>query len=118
MNFFFSLVCKSLFFSINLYMLIFLLHGIFSIASSWKSNCIPGDIYIDSTALASIPSGSTSKCCTDWCDDQCSILGLPHVEVCRCCCGSSPPSPCSPPSGPLPPPAPQSPSEFEGRCHK
>ncbi|KAI3959324.1 hypothetical protein MKW98_018914, partial [Papaver atlanticum] len=82
------------------------------IASAWKSNCIPGDIYIDSTALAPIPFGSTFKYCTDWCDEQSGPVShgcrLDKEIRCRCCCGSSPPSPSSPPSGPLPPP-------FEGR---
>ncbi|KAI3979877.1 hypothetical protein MKX01_042531 [Papaver californicum] len=94
-------------------------------ASAWKRNCIPGDIYIDSTGKAPLPSGTTCTYCTDWCDAQCSILRLPQVDYgcrreknndikCRCCCGSSSPSPSSPPSLPLPPPAPQSESEFHG----
>ncbi|KAI3942814.1 hypothetical protein MKW92_035146 [Papaver armeniacum] len=94
-------------------------------ASAWMSICVPGDIYIDSTGRAPLPPGTTCTYCTDWCDAQCSILGLPQVDYgcrletnndikCRCCCGSSPPSPSSPPSLPRPPPAPQAESEFHG----
>ncbi|KAI3843802.1 hypothetical protein MKX03_017999 [Papaver bracteatum] len=103
--------------------IIICLFAALEMASAWKSICIPGDIYIDSTAHAPIPKGLTCTFYKNWCDEQCSILGLPPVKYgcrlqndirCKCCCGSSPPSPSSPPSQPLPPPAPQSPSEFEG----
>ncbi|KAI3847627.1 hypothetical protein MKW92_018153 [Papaver armeniacum] len=106
-----------------LFAVIICLFGSLEMASAWKSICIPGDIYIDSTHKAPLPPGRNCNFCSDWCDTQCSILGLPQVKYgcrhdhelrCRCCCGSSPPSPSSPPSGPLPPPAPQSPSEFHG----
>ncbi|KAI3920645.1 hypothetical protein MKW92_021006 [Papaver armeniacum] len=93
-------------------------------ASAWRRDlCIPGDIYMDSTSTP-LPPGASCQFCTDWCDEQCLVLGLPQVNYgclvstysirCRCCCGRSPPSPSSPPSPALPPPAPQSQSEFEG----
>ncbi|KAI3994924.1 hypothetical protein MKX01_041333 [Papaver californicum] len=111
-------------FSSSVFAIIICLFASLEMASAWKSICIPGDIYIDSTGKAPLPPGRTCTFCSDWCDAQCSILGLPQVKYgcrldheirCRCCCGSSPPSPFSPPSLPLPPPAPQSPSEFHGR---
>ncbi|KAI3843806.1 hypothetical protein MKX03_018003 [Papaver bracteatum] len=98
--------------------------GSLEMASAWQNNCIAGDIYLDSTGFPPFPDGTSCKFCTDWCDAQCSTLGLPPVKYgcrldqkdirCKCCCGSSPPLPGSPPSPPLPPPAPQDPSEFEG----
>ncbi|RZC49578.1 hypothetical protein C5167_018004 [Papaver somniferum] len=110
--------------SSTVFAIVICLFGSLEMASAWRPNCIREDIYLDSTGSPPIPAGTTCKYCEDWCDAQCSILGLPPVKYgcrlesdirCRCCCGSSPPSPSSPPSEPLPPPAPQSPDEFEGR---
>ncbi|KAI3843809.1 hypothetical protein MKX03_018006 [Papaver bracteatum] len=96
---------------------------LFGMVSAWKPTCIPGDIYLDSTGFPPLPPGTTCSFCDDWCDAQCSNLGLPPVKYgcrlqddirCSCCCSSSPSSPGSPPSPALPPPAPEDPSQFDG----
>ncbi|RZC91603.1 hypothetical protein C5167_027668 [Papaver somniferum] len=48
-------------------------------ASAWRRDlCIPGDIYMDSTSTP-LPPGASCQFCTDWCDEQCLVLGLPQV---------------------------------------
>ncbi|MCL7033653.1 hypothetical protein MKW94_004337 [Papaver nudicaule] len=95
-------------FSSSVFAIIICLSVSFEIVSAWQNNCRAGDICLDTTGHPPLPAGTTCKMCSDWVSSDSTDIR------CKCCCGSSPPTPGSPPSPPLPPPAPQDPSEFEG----
>ncbi|KAI3958264.1 hypothetical protein MKW92_001088 [Papaver armeniacum] len=78
-------------------------------ASAWKNICNPGDLYIDSCCNSVTPANcEESQYCTKWCKDLCSGMGVLATQdrckvdaggktLCKCCCQTTPPSPCDPP---------------------